>query len=549
MLRKNIYRWHRILSLTIALPVVLWAASGFMHPVMTTIRPRVATQFLPAAPLDTNRIKLPLRDVLQKNSISNFHNFRLVHIDTNWFYQVQKTANETPLYLSVINGKKLANGDALYAQYLAKLFLEGPPVPIANATQYASISHEDMMTDKAVTAAAEHDCCDAATACILGNETGSPVAGIALLRSFDAEYKFINRLLPVYKVKFDRPDGIRLYVETTQDRFAFAMDNKRAVFDKIFGLFHTWEWMNFLGNSKYYVMALLNILALLTTLMGLYIFFVSKTKKANGKEVVKARNRHRWTSFAISLFTLMFTFSGAYHSLSKLKTATRADFFTSNQFTTGAANPHLSKLQALAGDKPISNISLVKINGEIFWQVFTINKQLRNKMPATAKDLMKNMSAPPPSTFYVNTHTYAVLSNGEELYARSLAGLFTQQPDVAIVQTKLITKFAGEYGFVNKRLPVWKIGYASNSRERLYVETSTGKLAAQVNDKDLVEGYSFSLLHKHEFMAWAGKPVKDFSTMFWATAQIAMVLLGFILYFKMKARKSGRIQLEKDAGV
>ena len=250
MLRKNIYRWHRILSLTIALPVVLWAASGFMHPVMTTIRPRVATQFLPAAPLDTNRIKLPLRDALQKNSISNFHNFRLVHIDTNWFYQVQKTANETPLYLSVINGKKLANGDALYAQYLAKLFLEGPPVPIATATQYASISHEDMMTDKAVTAAAEHDCCDAATACILGNETGSPVAGIALLRSFDANTKFINRLLPVYKVKFDRPDGIRLYVETTQDRFAFAMDNKRAVFDKIFGLFHTWEWMNFWATAN-----------------------------------------------------------------------------------------------------------------------------------------------------------------------------------------------------------------------------------------------------------------------------------------------------------
>lgn len=541
MLRKNIYRWHRILSLIIALPVVLWAASGFMHPIMTTIRPRVATQLLTATPLDTGKIKLPLQDALQKNSISSFHNFRLVHIDTNWFYQVQKTANEPPLYLSVITGKKLANGDALYAQYLAKLFLEGSPAPAP--TQYASINHEDMMMGDKAAAVAEHDCCDAATACVLGNENGSPVSGVALLRSFDAEYKFINRLLPVYKVKFDRPDGIRIYVETTQDRFAFAMDNKRAVFDKIFGLFHTWEWMNFLGNGKFYVMALLNILALLTTAMGLYIFFITKTKKPNGKEVVKARNRHRWTSFAICLFTLMFSFSGAYHALAKLKTDTRADFFTSNQFIAVNAHPDMSRLQALAGNKPISNICIVKIGAESFWQVFTINRQHgHNKLPAAGKDLMKNMSVAPPSTFYVNTGTYAVLPNGEEAYARSLATLFSQQPDAAMLHSTLITKFAGEYGFVNKRLPVWKMDYAGNGQERLYIETSTGKLAAKINNSDFAEGYSFSLLHKHEFMAWAGKPVKDFSTMFWAAAQIAMVLAGFILYFKMRARKVAPIQ-------
>jgi len=36
-MRKNIYKWHRTLSLIIALPVVRWAASGFMHPIMTNI--------------------------------------------------------------------------------------------------------------------------------------------------------------------------------------------------------------------------------------------------------------------------------------------------------------------------------------------------------------------------------------------------------------------------------------------------------------------------------------------------------------------------------
>jgi hypothetical protein len=41
-MKKKIYQWHRTTSLIIAIPVILWAASGFMHPIMTTIRPKVA---------------------------------------------------------------------------------------------------------------------------------------------------------------------------------------------------------------------------------------------------------------------------------------------------------------------------------------------------------------------------------------------------------------------------------------------------------------------------------------------------------------------------
>jgi hypothetical protein len=57
-----------------------------------------------------------------------------------------------------------------------------------------------------------------------------------------------------------------------------------------------------------------------------------------------------------------------------------------------------------------------------------------------------------------------------------------------------------------------------------------------VQDKDMAEGYSFSLLHKHHFMDWGGKSVRDFSTMFWAAMQVAMVLVGLILYIKWRKR-------------
>ncbi len=543
MFRKNIYKWHRSISLLIAIPVILWAASGFMHPIMTTIRPKIATQFLTPSVIDSTKITIGLQTVLLQNRIEKFHNFRLIHIDTNWFYQVQLKPNDHPLYLSTKTGKQLINGDQLYAQYIAQLFLEGQPKPDSNLYPTASLQSissavEEEKPGNPADATAAHDCCDAATNCVLLNEKGSKVTGLKLINAFDEEYKFVNRLLPVYKVNFGRADGIRIYVETTSDRFAYAVDNKRAVFDKIFALFHNWTWMDAIGNAKYFVMAALLILAFVTTLMGIYIFFITKAKKPNGNQVINARRNHRWTSVAISLFTLMFTFSGAFHALDKLKPDTRYDYFTEQNIPAYDAALNLTQLQQ-AVKKPITNISVVQLNDEPYWQVFT-KSEWKSKGAEAArprKDLMKDKSVPPPNATYVNTKDYSVLADGEKIYACYLANLFSKHSNKDIVATEAITKFEGEYGFVNKRLPVWKISYPTNSNERYYVESSTGKLSVRVNDMDLIEGYSFAMLHKHHFMDFAGKEVRDFSTMFWAMAQIAVVAVGLILWRRVRKNK------------
>ena len=41
-------------------------------------------------------------------------------------------------------------------------------------------------------------------------------------------------------------------------------------------------------------------------------------------------------------------------------------------------------------------------------------------------------------------------------------------------------QFGGEYGFINKRLPVWKIQFA-NDATRWYVETASGELALRAD--------------------------------------------------------------------
>jgi uncharacterized iron-regulated membrane protein len=501
MLRKHIYKWHRTLSLIIAIPVLLWAASGFMHPLMTNIKPQVATQKLPPVAIDTNAIHVPLKEALQKNNITAFHSLRLIHIDTNFFYQVQQAVNKAPVYLSVSNGKLLPSGDWLYAQYLARQFLEGPPktAPAANATPVAFVAPDEE---------SGYDCCNAATNCVLKNTSGSSVVNAHQLTAYDNEYKYVNRLLPVYKVSFNRPDGIRVYVETTQDRFAFAMDNRRAVFDNIFQLLHTWSWLDALGNTKLFFIIALTLMAFCTALMGIYIFCITRSKKVNGNAVVKARRNHRYTAIVGTLFTLAWSFSGAWHAFSKFKPDNRDAFFISNQFSP-AIDPDLARLQQVV-NKPISNVSLVNMEEQAWWRVTTMS----------------------PGVTLVNANDYAVLSRGEEKYATWLANQFSKHNSTSVQSVSLITKFNDEYNFADKRLPVWRVSYKGIDDARYFVETATGKLSVRVDNSDMAEGYSFALLHKHHFMDWAGKETRDASTMIWAFFQIVMIAIGLVLWWR-----------------
>ncbi len=521
MIRKNIYKWHRICSLIIAIPVLLWACSGFMHPIMTNLRPAMKTQSIPVVPINSGKIKRSLKQVLEQNKIDSIYSVRLVHIDTNWFYQVKTSKKYELQYISASNGNILAKGDWLYAQYIARIFLEGPP---KNA--------KSKMPAMEMPMSAGMDCCGEAASTVLNNKTGAPVDYASLITKFDGEYKPIYCLLPVYKVQFKRSDDIRLYVETGQDRFSVAVDKNRAAFTKFFDLVHTWGWINFLGKGRLLVVMTLAGLGFLTASMGLYIFFSTNSKKVKGNPLVKARRNHRYTAVIASVFTLMFTFSGCYQAFFEFTGPEKQVISVQHGFASSAINPDLNKLYSIV-KKPITNIGLIQMDGKTYWQVYLQNAKKNHKI----KDLMKDMSADAAVVTYINAADYSVLPNGDELFAKSLATQFSGHSQKEIVSTELITKFTDEYNFTDKRLPVWKVNYPFNHKERLYIETSTGILAKNTNNVDLVEGYSFALFHKHHYMDFGGKITRDISTMVGAALQIMMVIIGLIFYFKWRKRK------------
>ena len=521
-MHKNIYKWHRSLSLIIAIPALLWAASGFMHPIMTNIRPAIATQAYPATHIDTSKIRISISAAAKLNGIGYVDNFRFIHIDTNWFYQVRESSFATPVYLSTETGKKLKNGDKLYAQYLAKIFLEGMQTKAdsSDATQ-ASQNQE------------QHDCCDAATRCVLMNQKGAPITAVSRVDDFKGEYKSVNRILPVYKVSFDRPDGIRIYVETFADKFVYAVDDKRATFDSIFSFFHTFSWLDSIEDIKYLIIILFMMLTMSTAILGIYIFFKTKSKKVPGNKVVSARNNHRVVSVVFSLFTLLFSFSGAYHAWENSKPDHRYDYFVSLHKNVDSLDLNLSSLESIV-HQPIYNVGLVKLGDDYFWQVDAHANKNEAIQTSAPKDLMKSMHASMKEPAYVSFVDMSLLKDGEKKYAAYLASEFSGNEMNAYKGIEPITKFEGEYGFVNKRLPVWKVKYDVNNNERYYVETSSGRLSVRIDDADLWEGYSFSFLHKHHFMDFAGKSWRDFSTMFWAMGQIALIVTGLVFWLRKK---------------
>jgi PepSY-associated TM region len=498
MLRKNIYKWHRTLSLVIAVPVLLWASSGLMHPIMTSFKPDVKNQSLPPVIIDTNAVAVTLKEALEINGIQQIQNFRIVKLDGRFCYQVQLNDQPELEYFSCADGEKVNSGDVQYAQQLATAFLGDSAASITNVT---------------------------------------------LLTSFTDQYRDINRLLPVYKITFNRSDGIILYIDNFGDRFGLATDNFRNGFQKFFTYVHTWEWLSFLGNGKLVVEMAFAILAFVTALMGLYIFFITNKPKSNNG-VAKQRRRHRVTSLVAVTFTLLFTFSGAYHAFKKFEPDTRQNYSVTTSVVSSNLDLDIRKIETALGDKSaINGISLVSIDREAYWRVLQTDFESRQvkeeccHKPATRIAAEGATMPGKKATTYIRVMDNSILNNGELIYARFLANTFSGNVNADVVSTDYVSKFTEEYGFINKRLPVVKVGYDKNDNERYYVETATGKLSVKVQDSDLYEGYSFALLHKHHFMDWAGKTSRDVTTMLGALLNIAAVVVGLILYIRIQRRK------------
>lgn len=498
VIRRNIYKWHRIIGLITIIPVIFWSLSGLMHPFLSHwFKPTIARELMIFATLDKSQVRLSLQDVLNQNNISEFKNFRIVAFEGQTFYQVKLIDGELRYYNGV-NGIPLKDADRKYAEFMARYFLD---------------------------------------------DQKSAIKSITLQTEFDQQYKYINRYLPVWKVSFDRPDNMDVYVETVSGRMGTFNTSARKAFLWVFDNFHNWSFLEKITNNtlRISVMVVLLCVILTSAISGIVIYglFWKRFKNLNRSNEKKGiRKYHRQIGIATAFIALTFTMSGAFHATRKLEPDMLPEMVYEPVIRTSGLS--IASLSLDVDWERLHNLSVVRKSRKDYFQAFYV----------------KTDDAP-AQTVYINAADGLVWENGDTEYAKFLGRKFLEvlssktsvtaacceevgetknmgiDNDADLLKAELVPKFESrEYGFVFKRLPVVRLIYDTPDESTLYVETATSRLAAVINQTDRLEGYSFAIFHKYLLLDWAGKNVRDITMMLSAFGLLTVCISGLILFLK-----------------
>jgi hypothetical protein len=511
-LKQKIYKWHLKLGIITLIPVLFWILSGVMHPFMAHFfKPTISNEQIEIQPIDKKNLIHSIQEVLQKNAIAKFKNFRIVQFDDNTYYQV-KTIQDELLYFNTLTAKKLANGDAKYAEWLSRYFLDD---------QKNTIAQNNLLTD------------------------------------FTPQYKYINRYLPVYKITFDCPDATEVYVETATSKLATFNPKSRQFFIWFFDTFHNWSFIDAIGNTNIRVSIMILLLSIigLSALSGIVIYglFWKQFKKIKTREPKKGiRQYHRQIGIWIAVLTLTFAFSGAYHATTKWQPYTLDKMVYEPSI---AIDSLIVPNNSLNLDwKRLENLTLVTYNDCLYYRCILTEKHgEKDSRPKFAHKINGGKKASPPQEIiYINATTNQASKNLDIAYAQFLASYFsdngakssccemesseetpTNITDYKLNEAKVLTDFdSREYGFVNKRLPVVKLAFDNPSKTSFYIEIATSRLAAKIENSNRIEGYSFAIFHKFLFMDWAGKNVRDAAMVLAALSILLVSGLGLLLFLK-----------------
>ncbi|EJL65360.1 PepSY-associated TM helix domain-containing protein [Flavobacterium sp. CF136] len=512
-IKQHMYKWHRVIGLVTIIPVIFWTLSGLMHPFMAHFfKPEIARDKLEQQTIDKKQLHFSIQEVLKKNSINDFKNFRIVQFDNTTFYQVKMIPGDL-LYFDTSNAKKLENGDQKYAEWLSRSFLDD---------QKSAVKNSEIVTE------------------------------------FTSQYKYVNRYLPVYKLTFDRPDTMEVYVETSSGKLATYNPTSRQWFIWFFDTFHNWSFIDAITNNSIRIITMIFLLSIIgfSALSGILIYGLlwKQFKKTDNVQPKGLRKYHRQIGIWVSLFTLTFAFSGAYHATTKWAPYTLSQMVYEPTFETKEIPIPNTSLN-LDWNR-FQNISIITLNDTTYYRCQLVEKETKKfkKQKSDSNSKWNKKEDPKSEVVYINATTNQIMPNIDLEYAEFLAYYFTDgapkasccemvestdeepQPsleNVKLLESKVLTDFESrEYGFVNKRLPVIKLAYDTPEKTTYFIETATSRLAAVVKNSDKVEGYSFAILHKFLFMDWAGKNIRDLTMVLAALTILIVSVLGFILFLR-----------------
>lgn len=466
--------------------MLLWALSGALHPVLSRYQPQPAVRTPPAVgvvPADA----LPLAELLARHGIERVRRVRLVRYRDQLLQQVV-IDDGAARYFALDSGAELADGDRRYAEFLARHYLADP------ATQ---------------------------------------VGAIARLTAFTDEYVFVNRLLPVYRVEFARDDRLRAYVDTQSSQLATLIDERKAWMNALFLRWHNWRVFGGADAWRVPLATLVVAAAALTPLLGCALYMLAPSGAARG-----ARRAHRVLGAVVGVTLLLSAASGACHLLHGAA-ARRAQPPGPVRAWPALPATALSGLALPSG--AFDEVGLAIIDGRPCWRVRTAAKPHLHAAPHAGNGHAGHDGdgvLPAAEVAYLAPGPRRAVASAEPAvdeprHARALAAAFSGLADAQVAGVTPIVTFGGEYGFVNKLLPVYRVRYATPRHDRFFVHLESATLAAHVDDLDYLEGWTFANLHKWQWLeAIVGRGARDLLQVVFALLTATLAALGLRLFLR-----------------
>lgn len=481
---------HRLLAILGGTGLLLWGGSGLLHPIMTTWGPQQAVFYPPSHPVDLAGVR-PIHETLAEAGVTQAAAVRIVPGENGSLLQVTEDPQTPRRYFRLEDGAELANYDEAHAVFLARHYTR-------------------------------------ATA---------PVRAVEWIHDFTPSYPWVNRLLPVYKVTFDRPDDLAIYVYT-ETNAAAGVDNRfKAVLQTGFRWFHTWSWFPAQADwARVILMGLFvgSLLALAVTGIAM-IALIRRKARAPGM-----RGWHRIAGYAAALPLLMFASSGLFHLIQYAATPPVKNLTLSPPITlAGVTFPIQDQWAELSAGLNISTVSIIEdAEGRLLYRLGLAPP--RRGGPETPSEIRNarfdgvGRSGP---ALYIDAATGAPFEDGDREIALQLGERFTGISRSAIHNAELVTRFGPQYDFRNKRLPVWRLDYDAPVNATIFVDTTSGVLADRTPDHAKPEQWSFSYLHKWNFLFPLGREAQNLIVSL--VVLFCLVLMGGIGLMLDLRRRSG----------
>ncbi|WP_150002239.1 PepSY domain-containing protein [Iodidimonas gelatinilytica] len=488
---------------------LLWGLSGLSHPIMVWLSPRPASFSTPVWPLELGGAQAP-GAIMEGAGISSAVEVRAVRTGpeaaktANDYYLIREGADGPRRYFNPQTGAEQPDGDRMRAEALARYY---------------------------------------------SGDQSSPIKSADYLTQHTADYPANNPLLPVWRVVFDRSDRITVYVDTGSGRLATIGNRKRDAILTVFTNVHT---MSFLpAGAEWARVMLIGLLIgslFAAAVLGLGLLILLRARR----KATMDRKWHRILAHAAVIPALMFSSSGLYHLLhastllSAAPSVVPQTRFSASELLGLKGDDMAAMAQTHAATQAVTGLSAARSEaGDLVWRVALAAPQqsaghsaLAHAHHGAMPDQVMSAAKALPTALWIKGDSGALMENAAQDIARALATKATGLGENRIVSMDQVHGFTPEYGFLNKRLPVWRVAFDDPETPLLFVDAADAVVAATVSKADVREGKFFNTIHKWSFLDWMGQKPRDVVIMSFVALIVLTSLFGWVTQIR-RIRQSG----------